>query len=101
MTAADTLTAAAGNGVGPDAALEARLAGLLERVARLETEVAELRAKVEPPISEETVMAICAAVAAFLGERAHVRQIHFAGDTAWARAGRSYVLGSHSATHRR
>lgn len=101
-TTSDGPTApAAANGVAPDASLEARLAGLLERVSQLEAELADLRARVDPPISEETVLAICAAVAAFLGERAHVRQIHFAGDTAWARAGRSYVLGSHSATHRR
>lgn len=102
MTATDTNGPAAPAGAAPArAALEARLAALVERVERLEAEVADLRAVVEPPLSEETVLAICAAVAAFLGERAHVRQIHLAGDTAWARAGRSYVLGSHSATHRR
>jgi methylmalonyl-CoA carboxyltransferase large subunit len=76
---------------------------LLRRVEQLEAELAELRAALGslPAVPEHVVLAISAAVAAFLGERATVRQIHLAGDTAWAREGRSYVQSTHSAARRR
>ena len=76
---------------------------LLRRIERLEDELAELRAALPPPqpIPPDVVLAICAAVAAYLGKRATVRQIHLAGDTAWAREGRSYVQSVHSASRRR
>ncbi len=39
-------------------------------------------------ISEELLMAISAAVAAYLGKRAHIRQVRLIGSTAWAQQGR-------------
>jgi methylmalonyl-CoA carboxyltransferase 12S subunit len=76
---------------------------LLRRVEQLEAELAEVRAALPPrqAIPGDVVLAISAAVAAFLGERATVRQIHLAGDTAWAREGRSYVQSTHSSAARR
>ena len=85
----------------------------------LETEVKELRARVEkleallaeslvrpkeasappvekkPEIEPEILLAISAAVAAFLGKRAKIHQIHLTGSTAWAAQGRATVQASH------
>ncbi len=85
----------------------------------LELEVKELRARVEkleellaassvrpkeapappvekkPEIAPEIILAISAAVAAFLGKRAKIHQIHLTGSTAWAAQGRATVQASH------
>lgn len=76
---------------------------LQRRVEKVEAELAELRLALGPlpAIPPDVVIAIAAAVAAFLGKRASVRQIHLVGDTAWAREGRSYVQSTHSAARRR
>jgi methylmalonyl-CoA carboxyltransferase large subunit len=54
---------------------------------------------VEEEISEEVILAISAAVAAFLGERAHVKQIRLATSGAWAQHGRVSIAASHRLTH--
>jgi methylmalonyl-CoA carboxyltransferase large subunit len=46
-------------------------------------------------ITEEEVLAISAAVAAFLGVRAHIRQIRLVSTNAWAQQGRVYIQASH------
>lgn len=46
-------------------------------------------------LSEEILIAISAAVAAFLGERVHVRQIRLISSSAWAQQGRVSIQGSH------
>ncbi len=52
-------------------------------------------------IAEETMAVIAAAVAAFLGERAHVRQVRLLASEAWAQQGRVSVMASHRwAVHR-
>jgi len=50
---------------------------------------------VEEGISEETLLAISAAIAAYLGERVHVRQIRLISSSAWAQVGRASVQASH------
>src|SRR5450755_5087942 len=45
-------------------------------------------------ISEEIVLAISAAVAAFLGERAHLRQIRLISSHSWAMQGRVNIQAS-------
>jgi methylmalonyl-CoA carboxyltransferase large subunit len=106
-----------------------RIAELEERIARLEAArdagVANLVAAASPPppvrsvaaarpgtapavppepheeIAEETMAVIAAAVAAFLGERAHVRQVRLLASEAWAQQGRVSVMASHRwAVHR-
>ena len=53
------------------------------------------------PVSEEILLVIAAAVAAFLGERAHVRQVRLLSSPAWAQQGRVSVMASHRwAVHR-
>ncbi|HWR35293.1 MAG TPA: hypothetical protein VN622_05425 [Clostridia bacterium] len=50
-------------------------------------------------VTEETLVVIAAAVAAFLGKRVRVRQaklIQPAGTSAWAQQGRVYVQASHN-----
>ncbi len=110
--------------------LAARIAELEERIARLEAArdaaVTNLVAAAAPPpppvaatallppaaapagppeaheaITEETLAVIAAAVAAFLGERAHIRQVRLVASQAWAQQGRVSVMASHRwAVHR-
>lgn len=94
--------------------LRAQLAALTDRVAQLEgipstAPVAPQRqaqaaeapsaaaepSKVEESISEDIVLAISAAVAAFLGERVHIRQIRVLSSPAWAQQGRVWIQASH------
>jgi methylmalonyl-CoA carboxyltransferase large subunit len=49
----------------------------------------------EREIPGEIILAISAAVAAFLGKRASIRQIRLTGETAWAIQGRATVQASH------
>ncbi|MGV1004139.1 MAG: hypothetical protein ACOYEV_05075 [Candidatus Nanopelagicales bacterium] len=72
------------------------ITALLDRVAKLESQVAELRAAAGSEVPRDVVLTITAAVAAYLGKHATVKQIRRTGDTTWARAGRSYVQGSHA-----
>ena len=107
--------------------LLARIAELEERIARLESARDAAGAglvsapRLAPPpvvaapkpilpaappelredVSEEILLVISAAVAAFLGERAHVRQVRLVGSDAWAQQGRVSVMASHRwAVHR-
>ena len=72
-------------------ALAARIDALEQQVGTLESELAEARASI--PIPEETVLAISAAVAAFLGHKAKLKQIHYRTGAAWAQQGRVAVQG--------
>jgi methylmalonyl-CoA carboxyltransferase 12S subunit len=92
--------------------LREELAKLQDRIARLEAggaaapgaEAAPLQAAAAAPppaappetISEEVLLAISAAIAAFLGKRAHIRQIRLVGSGAWAQQGRAFIQASHA-----
>ena len=55
-------------------------------------------AQVEPvpaTITEEELLAISAALGAYLGVRAHIRQIRLVSTTAWAQQGRVSIQASH------
>jgi methylmalonyl-CoA carboxyltransferase large subunit len=83
-----------------------RLADTLEalrrEVARLNDRVAALEAATKAPapvderLSEETVLVLSAAIAAFLGKKAHIRQIRLLGSAGWAQQGRVTVQASHA-----
>jgi methylmalonyl-CoA carboxyltransferase large subunit len=98
--------------------IRAQLAALAERVARLETpagqavaatpseHIEETAAKKTPPravetpagpepITEEELLAISAALAAYFGVRVHVRQIRLISSSAWAQQGRVSIQASH------
>jgi methylmalonyl-CoA carboxyltransferase large subunit len=77
-----------------NAELLAAVRALSDRVAGLEAELAALRAS--QPVPEDVVVAISAAVAAFLGHRAKVRRVHYRTGQAWAQQGRVAVQGTHS-----
>src|SRR5262245_16751809 len=76
--------------------LEARVQGL-EHPAKpaLPSAPAVGAAPKEEPISEEVMLAIAAAVAAYLGERAHIRVVRLAPSNAWAQQGRVSIQASH------
>jgi methylmalonyl-CoA carboxyltransferase large subunit len=69
-------------------------AQIIELTRRLE---ALQKAAVPAPegITEEEVLAISAAVAAYLGVRAHIRQIRLVSTGAWAQQGRVSIQASH------
>ena len=75
------------SGAQGDADLRALVSTLIERVRTLEGEVADLRAAQAVP--EDVVVAIGAAVAAFLGHKARVRSIRLSGGGRWATEKRS------------
>jgi methylmalonyl-CoA carboxyltransferase large subunit len=84
--------------------LEAQIAELTRRLAELESKSAPpapapapqaAPAPVVEGITEEEVLAISAAVAAFLGVRAHIRQIRLVSTNAWAQQGRVSIQASH------
>lgn len=65
------------------------LRALGDRLESIEDRLSELEAAREIP--EEDLLAISAAVAAFLGHRAKIRAIHFSRPGAWAHHGRQAV----------
>lgn len=84
---------------GPSTAeLLARIEELTRRVEWLETMLVE-----GPPaptaVPADVVLAISAAVAAFLGKRATIRQVRLSGSTTWAQQGRAAVMTSHGVPH--
>ena len=50
----------------------------------------------QPAISEEVVLVISAAIAAFLGKKPHIRQIRLIGTGAWSQQGRVGIQTSHA-----
>jgi methylmalonyl-CoA carboxyltransferase 12S subunit len=86
--------------------LEAEVMELRQRVEKLEALLANSASKqpqtaevagptIHGEISREVLLAITAAVAAFLGKRATIHQIRLTGSTAWAMQGRATVQASH------
>lgn len=68
-----------------------------EPVAAAAAPVAPAPAPAPEPeeISEEILMALSAAVAAYLGKRAHIRTVRLLSSTAWAQQGRVNIQASH------
>ncbi len=56
---------------------------LTDRVESLETEIKSIKLINAQNVPEETVVAIAAAVAAYLGHRAKRRQAHFTRSASW------------------
>ena len=64
--------------------LLAAIAALTARVDSLESELAAVRAELpRPEVPPEVVMAISAAVAAFLGHRARLKAVRYSSSPAW------------------
>jgi methylmalonyl-CoA carboxyltransferase large subunit len=93
--------------------VQAQLAALSERVEKLEgtssksaaieeTQPVQAAPKpvpqpepVKPEITEEELIAISAALAAYLGVRIRIKQIRLLGSHAWAQQGRVSIQASH------
>ena len=88
--------------------LEAALSALADRVGRLEASAPPAPARVREPekrpapaepsasgLSEEEILAVSAALAAYLGVRLRIRQIRLVSSTAWAQQGRVSIQASH------
>ncbi len=72
--------------------LLAAVTALTARVESLESELAAVRAEIPPAeVPEDVVIAISAAVAAFLGHRARLTQVHYRTSQTWAQQGRAAV----------
>ena len=72
--------------------LLAAVRSLTARVEALEAELAAVRAELpRPEVPEDVVIAISAAVAAFLGHRARLKQVRYSTSPAWALQGRAAV----------
>ena len=77
-----------------------------DTVAELRALVAELAARIQtleeqslqrhPEVSEDVLLAISAACAAFLGKRAIIKQVHLPRGSMWASQGRAAVHQSHT-----
>jgi methylmalonyl-CoA carboxyltransferase large subunit len=77
------------------AELKALVAGLLARVQTLEEQAAQRH----PEVSEDVLLAISAACAAYLGERATIKQVHLRRGSGWASLGRAAAQESHADLH--
>jgi methylmalonyl-CoA carboxyltransferase large subunit len=77
------------------AELKALVAQLAARVQTLEEQAAQRH----PEVSEEVLLAISAACAAYLGQRATVKQVHLRRGGGWASQGRAAAQQSHAELH--
>ena len=75
------------------AELREELNALKGRLSTLEGRTTQAAASAGP--SEEDMLAISAAVAAFLGVRARIRQVRLVQSSAWGQVGRSGIHASH------
>lgn len=73
---------------GPTAPLKAAAPASVPLPAPVKTEA-------EPGITEEELLAISGALAAYLGVRVHIRQIRLISSSAWAQQGRAFIQASH------
>jgi methylmalonyl-CoA carboxyltransferase large subunit len=77
--------------------LEQRHAGA-NGAAKVPAPAAAAPVRLEPvvaEITEEELLAISAAIGAYLGVRAHIRQIRLVSTSAWAQQGRVSIQASH------
>jgi methylmalonyl-CoA carboxyltransferase large subunit len=81
------------------AQMREEISALRQRVNQLEGQRAPAAAAAAPARTvptEEEMLAISAAVAAFLGVRARIRQVRLVQSSAWAQVGR---IGTHASHH--
>jgi methylmalonyl-CoA carboxyltransferase large subunit len=79
-------------------ALEGRLALLEAKAKPAPAPTPAPQPVVQDQVSEETMLIIAAAVAAYLGERAHIRVVRLVPTHAWAQQGRVSIQASHQLT---
>lgn len=72
------------------AQMRSEIRALAHRVELLEGELHQLR----QPIPEDDLFVLAAAVAAYLGKRAPIRQVRLLGTTTWSQQGRVSIQAS-------
>jgi methylmalonyl-CoA carboxyltransferase large subunit len=84
-------------------ALRQEVARLSERVAALEARAGSAPRAASPAqpaateeLSEEILLVLSAAIAAYLGKKAPIRQIRLLRSDAWAQQGRTTIQASHA-----
>lgn len=85
--------------------LQKQMAEIASRMAELEklnlkkpvtpSAAPPVQAAAAPVITQEELLAIAAAIGAYLGVRAHIRQIRLISSNAWAQQGRVSIQASH------
>ncbi len=77
------------------------MANLSERISALEAAAGESAPSASRPsteadaLSEELVVIISAAIAAYLGKKSRIRHIRLLGGASWAQHGRATIQASH------
>lgn len=71
--------------------LEALVAQLSKRLDAAEAEIAELRRRSDASIPEDVIIAISAAVSAFLGNKGKIKAVKYSRHRTWADQGRQRV----------
>ena len=64
---------------------------LSARLDQAEAEIAELRKRSDASIPEDVIIAISAAVSAFMGNKGKVKAVHYLRHRTWAAQGRQSV----------
>ncbi|HYO86292.1 MAG TPA: hypothetical protein VES01_07575 [Dermatophilaceae bacterium] len=100
MSSTDVSTPPAAEVLGALAELKTLLVGLSDRVGALEERVAGMPNPARE-VSPAVLAVISAACAAYLGQRATIKQVHLRRDSTWRRQGRSDVQHSHNISHGR
>ena len=72
------------------------VADLQRRLKAAEAEIAELKLRSDVEIPEDVLMAISAAVSAYLGNKGKVKAVRFSRHRTWAAQGRQAVQSSHT-----
>lgn len=67
------------------------VASLATRLDAVESELAELKKRSDQEIPEDVLMAISAAVSAYLGNRGKIKAVKFSRHRTWAAQGRQAV----------
>ncbi|HYO20322.1 MAG TPA: hypothetical protein VES02_16840 [Dermatophilaceae bacterium] len=83
---------------GPTETLAELRALVVELAARVQT-LEEEAAQRHPAVSEEVLLAISAACAAYLGKRATIKQVHLRRGGSWATQGLATVQQQHAQLH--
>ncbi len=104
MTASPSSSAASATVPAADAGaadLAAQVLALTDAVTALTDRIGSLEARLEAvhptgEVTDEVLLAIAAACAAYLGKRATVKQVHLRRHTTWAKQGRAEVQYSHA-----
>ncbi len=77
----------------------AELKGLVAELAARVQMLEEVAAKQHPEVSEDMLLAISAACAAYLGKRATIKQVHLRRGSSWTSQGRAAAQQSHADLH--